>query len=1089
MGEKITEDQVANLLAILRTDASVDAKVNQINNIKSGIKQHNVPEPCILSLFESLRIALSSQHAALVNAGFSTLNHLLTRLSRQEPRYIVKEAARTLPQVIEKMGDPKDKYRQLAAQCLTTFWKPAPMDVERIVKNAGLVGKNARMKEASMNWIVQMHQDHGMPFKSFVTTLMELLEDADGMVRDTAKYTVITLFQDAPPAAKSDLKKQLKNFNVRPAIVATITNQLTPGVPSVVEPEKVEAPPLRNPLANSVASLNNARPVTPEVKVEHVDPAYVNTQRELEETFRDMAVWFEDKESEANWLKREQSCTKIRRLNAGNAPTDYRETFLAGIKSLLDGILKAVNSLRTSLSKEGCSVIQEVARNVGPGLDPMVEILLQNLIKLCGGTKKISSANGNATVDIIISNVSYTHRIMQHIWFACQDKNVQPRTYATGWLKTLLKKEGHHKNHLEHTGSLELIEKCITKGLADANPGVRENMRSTYWAFAPIWPARADLILEKLEPTQQRLLENAPDNPNAPKKTETAGARPGLGFSKSTTGPPRPTLRETMMAQKKAQIAQKNMPSRPGSAMSTFSPMRTVSGESSKTDAPESAPARSARQEPTASHGGLSVAPMRPTKFKRPERPERPELAARPATAGPYSVRRPNQASKETHASPTVSSTTRPPRSKTPVANSSPRRGTVPRPNTSHSSRPTAHSIQTSPAKSTSDRLAASSPRLAPSPRITSQPKQASSSAILGSSPTRANEDFTMVVPTIKGLGRTQSESVPQVPRIESSDEDDIKTPLKPVKVYEDPFSSADDSTTPRPADAPLVLGEVPVNEDAMNISRNGITELDGAEATKFPPMSPEKVKQSLRLLDSGISKIKAKSLDVHGFRKLQGMIRDNKTAWSEDRFSTLLLVLFEYLEEPLTNLTPEKVQDVKAQILATIKLMYKKDREPFRPHIAKGFHSILVTRSCYDARAHIVSGLELLADELVTLANPQDTIQTILSTLQHEEMTLEGCRKLSMGLHVLKQTLDVKKEYELNDEEVEGICQLAAKCLGSSESGVRLDAVVLCVSTHARIGETRFWDVLGERVKGDPKSLIMYYIVKRQREVEGVGA
>ncbi|PQE21409.1 heat repeat containing protein [Rutstroemia sp. NJR-2017a BBW] len=1073
MGEKITEDQVANLQTILRTDASVDAKVNQINNIKSGIKQHNVPEPCILSLFEATRTAMSSQHAALVNAGFSTLNHLLTRLSRQEPKYVVKEAARTLPLVIDKMGDQREKYRQLAAQCLTTFWKSAPMDVERIVKNAGLVGKNPRMKEASMTWIVQ------------------LLEDADGMVRDTARNTVITLFQDAPNAAKSDLKKQLKNFNVRPAIVAAITSQLAPGVPSIAEPEKVEAPPLRNPLAHSVASFNDARPATPEVKVERVDPAYVNTQRELEETFREMAVWFEDKESEANWFRREQSCTKLRRLNAGNAPTDYREAFVAGIKSLLDGILKAVNSLRTSLSKEGCSVIQEIARNIGPGLDSMVEILLQNLIKLCGGTKKISSANGNATVDIIISNVSYTHRIMQHIWFACQDKNVQPRTYATAWLKTLLKKEGHHKNHLEHTGSLELIEKCISKGLADANPGVRENMRSTYWAFAQIWPARAELISEKLEPTQQRLLENAPDNPNAPKKTETVSARPGLGFSKSTNGPPRPSLRETMMAQKKAQIAQKSIPSRPGSAMSTFSPMRNVSGDSSTSNPSESVPARSARQEPTASHGGLSVAPMRPTKFKRPERPERPELAVRPATAGPYSVRRPNQASKETHASPTASSTTaRPPRSKTPVANNSPRRPAVPRPNTSHSSRPTTHSTHTSPAKSTSERLTTASPRLAPSPRISSPAKQASSFAILGSSPSRANEDFTMVVPTIKGLGgRTQSESAPQVPRIESSDDDDIRTPLKPVKVYEDPFSSTDDSTTPRPADAPLVLGEVPVNEDAMNISRNGITELDGAGATKFPPMSPEKMKQSLRLLDSGIAKIKTKSLDVHGFRKLQGMIRDNKTAWSEDRFSTLLLGLFEYLEEPLSNLTPEKVQDVKAQILATIKLMYKKDRGPFRPHIAKGFHSILVTRSCYDARAHIVSGLEVLADELVTLANPKDTIETILSTLQREEMTLEGCRKLSMGLHVLKETLDVKKEYELSNAEVEGICQLAAKCLGSAESGVRLDAVVLCVSTHARIGEARFWDVLGERVKGDPKSLIMYYIVKRQREVEGVGA
>jgi CLIP-associating protein 1/2 len=212
MGERITEEQAANLLAILRTDASVDAKVHQINVVKSAIKQNSVPDACIPPLFEAARISMTSSHGALVNTGFSTLNHLLTRISRQESKHIVKEAARTLPLVMEKMGDQKEKYRQLAAQCLTTFWKAASMDVERIVKNVGLVGKNSRMKEASMHWIVQvsvhgysfqtgltrhvqMHQENGMPFKSLVSTLMELLEDADGMVRDTARNSVIALFQ------------------------------------------------------------------------------------------------------------------------------------------------------------------------------------------------------------------------------------------------------------------------------------------------------------------------------------------------------------------------------------------------------------------------------------------------------------------------------------------------------------------------------------------------------------------------------------------------------------------------------------------------------------------------------------------------------------------------------------------------------------------------------------------------------------------------------------------------------------------------------------------------------------------------------
>lgn len=157
MGEKITEEQVANLLAILRTDSSVDAKVHQINNVKSGIKQNNVPEACVAPLFEAARTSMTASHGSLVNAGFSTLNHLLTRLSRQEPKYIVKEASRTLPLLIEKMGDQKEKYRQLATQCLTTLWKNAPLDAERVVKASGLIGKNPRLKEASMNWIVQVN--------------------------------------------------------------------------------------------------------------------------------------------------------------------------------------------------------------------------------------------------------------------------------------------------------------------------------------------------------------------------------------------------------------------------------------------------------------------------------------------------------------------------------------------------------------------------------------------------------------------------------------------------------------------------------------------------------------------------------------------------------------------------------------------------------------------------------------------------------------------------------------------------------------------------------------------------------------------
>lgn len=192
---KLTDQQVADLTTILRGDGSLDSKVQYVTTVKSGIKQHNVPEASIPQLFDGLRAAATSQHAALVNAGFTALNHLLTRLSRQDPKQLSKEANRTLPLVIEKLGDHKDKFRSLATHSLITLFTAAPADVERFVRNSAMGGKNPRAKETALAWLLQMHKEQSLPFRGYVPTLMELLEDADGMVRDAAKSTVIELFR------------------------------------------------------------------------------------------------------------------------------------------------------------------------------------------------------------------------------------------------------------------------------------------------------------------------------------------------------------------------------------------------------------------------------------------------------------------------------------------------------------------------------------------------------------------------------------------------------------------------------------------------------------------------------------------------------------------------------------------------------------------------------------------------------------------------------------------------------------------------------------------------------------------------------
>lgn len=499
MAEKITDEQVACLQKILASDASVEDKVAQVTAVKAGIKHHNVPDTCVASLFTSLRLASENQHAILVNAGLTSLNHLLTRLSRQDPKCIARERKTTLDLLVKKMGDQKEKFRLLAVQSMITMYKideVAP-DVEARVREAMGGTKNFKAQESSLQWLLQAHQECGLKFSSYVGLLMHLLEISDPTVRDRAKATVIELFQNAPANAKADLKVQLKACHVRPAIEQAILKELIPRAttpaPDVDAPaEPVPAP--RPNLAASLPSLSIERPITPmpDTRTDTVEPSYLNTTRELENMFQDMHGYFENNESEHNWKLREQSIKKLRKLLAGNAVSDFHDPFLAGLRGLLDGIIKGIKSLRTSLSQESCNLVQDIAVSYGPAMDPMVELLMQTFIKLAASTKKISSQNANICIDTIIGRVTYTNRLMVHVAGPYADKNPQPKLFATGWLKTILEKEAHHKSHIEHGGGLDLIESSIKKGLNDANPGVREKMRGTFWKFHSMWPAKAD---------------------------------------------------------------------------------------------------------------------------------------------------------------------------------------------------------------------------------------------------------------------------------------------------------------------------------------------------------------------------------------------------------------------------------------------------------------------------------------------------------------------------------------------------------------------------------------------------------------------
>lgn len=58
-----------------------------------------------------------------------------------------------------------------------------------------------------------------------------------------------------------------------------------------------------------------------------------------------MKPHFEGRESEHNWLPREKAMIRIRGLLKGQAFSNYPDIFVSNIKSIMEGILKAVGCL------------------------------------------------------------------------------------------------------------------------------------------------------------------------------------------------------------------------------------------------------------------------------------------------------------------------------------------------------------------------------------------------------------------------------------------------------------------------------------------------------------------------------------------------------------------------------------------------------------------------------------------------------------------------------------------------------------------------------------------------------------------------
>lgn len=342
------------------------------------------------------------------------------------------------------------------------------------------------------------------------------------------------------------------------------------------------------------------------------------------------------------------------------------------------------------------------------------------------------------------------------------------------------------------------------------------------------------------------------------------------------------------------------------------------------------------------------------------------------------------------------------------------------------------------------------------------------------------------------------------------------------LKVYEDPASPVPPEKTPGDRDekspevpakmkSKPVLEELPLNEPnvptnraskftpspernslaggvslekgKMSSGRTGRTE-NTERRKSVSPRSKDPAKARM-LLDKGIARVRTYSLDVHGYRKLQSIIRYHDSLFvDEDKFCQLLLALLDALEDPQSwNRSPGlgKPLEVKSQILATIRLMLAYNKTWFSTYYARAMIALLEARKHYEVNNHAVSGLEETVETIVASCQPPVVIDAVLNLLDKENMDENGSRVTIMGNFVLAGLVQrlTKHEVPLDRTIVDRLSKWAHRGLTEGSPDIRRSVTQLCVSLRPLFEtEDDYWRAI-DCPSGNDRHLLTYYIVR----------
>ncbi|KAL3114366.1 hypothetical protein niasHT_013656 [Heterodera trifolii] len=201
-----------------------------------------------------------------------------------------------------------------------------------------------------------------------------------------------------------------------------------------------------------------------------------------------------------DWTKRIKALQMLRALLVTDIGC-YGALVEQSYALLGNAFLLSVKDLRSQVCREACISIAYYCEKLGTGFWRVAESILPVTMNLTQNSAKVMATSGQICNFYITKNIQHP-KVLSIIVSQANSKAKEIRRTTISMVQTII--AGWDVSILDKHFP-ELLQ-CVKLGLCDADSEVRATARQTFESLQALYPAKADMLFQELEPAKQRLL-------------------------------------------------------------------------------------------------------------------------------------------------------------------------------------------------------------------------------------------------------------------------------------------------------------------------------------------------------------------------------------------------------------------------------------------------------------------------------------------------------------------------------------------------------------------------------------------------------